>query len=81
MSVTPNIEPSFLQEYHQCTSEYVIPQKEDSSAISSNGEFEAAQNLRSLNEDASEILVLEEKEAFLRNNPGLFFPSQQAHTD
>ena len=33
------IEPSFLQEYRECSSEYEVPDKQSSGEISDEGEF------------------------------------------
>ena len=42
LMVTPRniIEPSIMQEFREISSQYLIEQKEDSEAISSNGEFD-----------------------------------------
>lgn len=56
-STNPDIEPSFLQEYYDCKTEYQMLEKEDSRAISSEGEFNQNKQPYVLNEDqdASEI--------------------------
>jgi hypothetical protein len=41
--------PSFYKEFEECTSQYVVPHKEDSEEISDNGEFDDARHMRTYN--------------------------------
>lgn len=56
-----NFEPSFIREFRESSSQYVLPYKENSEAISSNGEFADANNAIILEEqeDQTEIVLCE----------------------
>jgi len=54
----PEGEPSFVREFKESSSQYRIPEKEDSEAISSNGEFDAARKAVIFEEDDSTELLL-----------------------
>lgn len=53
------IEPSYMQEFREISSQYQIEQKEDSVEISSNGEFERADKMEVYNEEDTELAVIE----------------------
>ena len=48
-------EPSVMQEFREISSQYLMDNKEDSEAISSNGEFEQADKMLTYNEDDTEV--------------------------
>ena len=56
--------PSNVLEFNMCDSNYQIDDKEDSDAISSDGEFNDARNMQVYNEDATEVLGIELKKGY-----------------
>ena len=57
-------EPSYIAEFKECSSNYQLPIKEDSSDISSDGEFEDAKHMDIYHEDDKEVLKIEEIKAW-----------------
>ena len=55
------MEPSYVAEFKEISSQYIVANKEDSEEISSNGEFEQADAMQVYNEDASEVFRIEEE--------------------
>lgn len=53
------VEPSIMQEFREISSQYLIDQKDDSEAISSNGEFDQADKMVTYNEEDTEVLKIE----------------------
>lgn len=53
-------EPSYMQEFKEISSQYVLEHKSDSEAISSNGEFDDADHrIVTYNEDDTEVLKIQ----------------------
>lgn len=52
-------EPSYMQEFREISSQYLIDQKEASEDISSNGEFDKADKMVTYNEEDSEVLRIQ----------------------
>jgi hypothetical protein len=58
------VEPSFYREFKECSSVYVMQNKEDSDEISDDEEFNDARHIRHYQQDATEVLRIEKtKEA------------------
>lgn len=57
----PKDDPSFYQEFVECSSKYELPLKEDSEEISDGQEFDDAKNLKSYEQDASEVFMIEQE--------------------
>ena len=55
------MEPSYVAEFKEISSQYIVANKEDSEEISSNGEFEQADAMAVYNEDATEVFRIEEE--------------------
>ena len=53
------VEPSIVQEFNEISSQYLIDQKDDSEAISSNGEFDQADKMVTYNEEDTEVLKIQ----------------------
>ena len=54
------VEPSYMEEFREISSEYLLEKKEDSIEISSNGEFEKADKMATYDEEDTEVLKIEE---------------------
>ena len=65
-----DMEPSFIEEFKNCKSEYIMPQKEDSEEISSEGEFADARNLQLMDEDDTRVYLIQKQNEY--NNMGFF---------
>ena len=46
--------PSYIEEFNACDSQYNMQPKEDSEAISSDGEFNAAKYMQVIDDDCTE---------------------------
>ena len=53
------VEPSYMQEFREISSQYEIEDKEDSVAISSNGEFAKADKMAVYEENDTEVLRID----------------------
>ena len=53
------MDPSYLAEFKEISSEYIFANKEDSEEISSNGEFVQADKMLVYNEDDTEVFLIE----------------------
>ena len=53
------VEPSFMKEFREISSQYEIEEKDDSEAISSAGEFDEADKMAVYQEDDVEVLRIE----------------------
>lgn len=50
-----------MVEFKECESEYIVQPKEDSSEISSDGEFKDAKNGQILDESCTEVYINEKR--------------------
>ena len=55
------MEPSYVAEFREISSQYIVANKEYSEEISSNGEFQQADAMAVYNEDATEVFRIEEE--------------------
>ena len=69
----PMHEPSFVKEFKECNSVYQIPDKQEPSEISSDGEFRDARNAQILNEDCTEVYLIEKKQEYEKTH-GMSMP-------
>jgi len=47
-----------LREFKECSSEYEVPEKENSAEISDDDEFREAKNIRLVDDDGTEALLI-----------------------
>jgi len=61
------VEPSIMREFRECSSVYEMPQKNDESEISSDGEFIDAKQMKVYHEDATEVFLIEKRQNCAQN--------------
>ena len=52
-------EPSYMEEFREISSQYILQSKEDSAEISSNSEFDKADKMQVYNEEDTQVLNIE----------------------
>lgn len=57
-------EPSFYQEFVECSSKYDLPRKVDDEEISDDEEFNDARHIRTYNQEATEVLRIEQEQQY-----------------
>lgn len=75
------VEPSYIGEFNECSSNYELPLKEDSEQISSDGEFEDAKRMEVYHEDDDEVLKIEEIKAWQEQTGLNIHPPDQVIND
>ena len=79
------MEPSYVAEFKEISSQYIVANKEDSEEISSNGEFEQADAMQVYNNEPRDARDFTYKVAFLLPFPTCanleFIPDIEEHVD
>ena len=61
-----------MLEFKECSSEYEVPDKRSSGAISDDGEFQEARQLKLVDDDCTEALIIEVQRENFKNGTKLF---------